>query len=353
MNKKNMDFGQKVSAMLKRFGTWVMNLIHKIPEIFSRNFSAQINYVEKNAELNKEISGAIGQTFKPKVENFPKFEIKLNDITNHANSIPDKLKKYYDENSKFITTPDINTLRSEIYPPEVTKGMPMFNDAKPFVSSEGYIPEKDIIDYWTMEQDDGQNEKESDPNVDKLKKRLTEYFLFGNVTENGLDDSSHYTNELDSKTWDDMCNNILNTKKAIEVGISGMGKALSNASKQMQQRIEKLENQNKEQSSSSDGTNSGGNTSETDDKIKKCGDVAKYLMIISNEYVVGFANTMQEMFFKKSYNLYKDIVTEYKNMKGTFNQQQPTANQNNQQANVNNNADAKTPVSPETPIGGT
>ena len=198
---------------------------------------------------------------------------------------------------------------------------------------DSYVFKKDIIDYWTMEQDDGKAEKESDPNVDKLKKRLLEYFLFGNVAENGLDDSTHYTNELDGPTWDDMCNNILNTKKAIEVGINGMGKALSNASQQMQKRIEQLENEKKNEEAKDTSTSDNkdtGDTSKTDTAIKRCGDVAKYLMIISNEYAVGFANTMQEMFFKKSYNLYKDIVTEYQNMKGTFNQQQPNANQPNQ-----------------------
>ena len=62
----NVDFGKKMSLMLQRFRTWLANMSQKAVEVFGKNFSAQIGYVEKNQELNKEIEGSLndGQPYR-------------------------------------------------------------------------------------------------------------------------------------------------------------------------------------------------------------------------------------------------------------------------------------------------
>ena len=345
-----MDFGKRISMLLKRFITWLSNMKQRVVEVFSRNFNAQTNYVEKNAELNKEIATAIdGKTFNPKVENFPIFKIPLAEIKEQANTITKRLKPYYDNNWSHVQNPDINEIRALIYPDTVLKY------EGPKKVTESFYMKKDVIDYWTMEMEgqesaEGETKEQSkiDPNADDIKKKLEEYFLFGTTTNGGLNDDSHYTNQLTGQIWLDTCQNIIDAKKAIEIGITGLCDALKQGGVDLDKIVEKTQDELTELEKVQDNSKD----KEKENKknyIIRCQNLSKCLVQISNEYAVGFANTMQEMFFKKSYNLYKDIVTEYRNTKDAFNKQQPDQQQNppeatNTEAPVQNAAEGTSEV---------
>lgn len=331
-NGIKLDIGKKLSMLLKRFVTWLANAKQKIAETFTRNFNAQIKYVEKNAELNKEIKEAIASgKFKPKVENFPIFHIPLKEIESHAENVPKRLKIYHDPGWEHTVPPDIDIIRAAIYPDAVIKYDDTNTPKNGLSKNESFAYHKAEIDYWTMEQnEETQENRTSDLNAEKRKKRLQEYFLFGKVSENGegLDADSHYTNELTDNLWEDTCNNILNANKAIELGMKGICDALKSEASTLDKKVTDEENKEKAAQANAD-TNQGNTQATTKNEktgetlLKRCQDMSKALIQVSNEYAVGFANTMQELFFKKCYNLYKDIVTEYKNVKDTFNQQQP------------------------------
>lgn len=345
-NGIKLDIGKKLSMLLKRFVTWLANAKQKIVETFTRNFNAQIKYVEKNAELNKEIKEAIASgKFKPKVENFPIFHIPLKEIESHAENVPKRLKIYHDPGWEHTVPPDIDIIRAAIYPDAVIKYDDTNTPKNGLPKNESFVYHKTDIDYWAMEQNEEiQENQTSDLNAEKRKKRLQEYFLFGKVSENGegLDADSHYTNELTDNLWEDTCNNILNANKAIELGMKGICDALKSEASTLDKKV--TDEENKEKAAQANADANQGNTQATtknektgETLLKRCQDMSKALIQVSNEYAVGFANTMQELFFKKCYNLYKDIVTEYKNVKDTFNQQQPDQ-QTQQQKQVEESA---------------
>lgn len=322
-NNVKLDFGKKVSMLLKRFTTWLSNMKQRVVEIFSKNFNAQINYVEKNAELNKEIATAIdGHAFNPKVENFPMFNIPLEEISNHSKDIPNRLKPYTDNNWRSMLDPDINAIRALIYPDQV---IPYdINKMKDTNYHEQFFSKKKEIDYWAMEQETEQESKADEG----IKNKLFEYFLFGQVAPGGLNDDSHYTNQLTGKIWLDNCQNILNTKKAIEIGITGMCDNLKKESTNLDQLVEKAQAERDKVYHMDDSDEKTKMLDKQDKYIKRLQSMSTSLIKISNEYAVGFANIMQELFFKKCYNLYKDIVTEYKNTKDAYSKQQPDQEQN-------------------------
>jgi hypothetical protein len=341
-NGIKLDISKKITMLLKRFTTWLSNAKQHIVMTFTKNFNAQIKYVENNAELNKEIASSIdGHMFNPKVENFPMFNIPLEEIVNHSKDIPTRLKPYTDNDWKSMLDPDINAIRALIYPDEVVPyDVNKMKDTN--YHGEQFFEKKKEIDYWAMEQETDQEQQETESKEDEsVKNKLFEYFLFGNVTSGGLSDDSHYTNQLTGKIWLDNCQNILNAKKAIEIGITGMCDNLKKESTNLDQLVEKAQADIDKLS----------NTDNPDEKTKKMlGEQERYikrlqsmstsLIKISNEYAVGFANTMQELFFKKCYNLYKDIVTEYKNTKDAYSKQQPDEEQNKPQTDQN---EQKTP----------
>jgi hypothetical protein len=335
-NGNKVDFGKKFSLLMKRFFTWLANAKQKFIELFSRNFSAQINYVKKNEEsgFNEEIKKAIADgSFKPNVENIPMFKIPLKKLTDHAKHIPDRLKIYHDNGWEYTVDPTIEIVRAAIYPDEVIAYDDTTTPKKKQeeVVSNSYIYNKNDIDYWAMEATDTTNGNESNNDKEaeeKRKKQLQEYFLFGEVTPEGLSADSHYTNELTDNVWKDLCGNILNAQEAIKIGITGICDSLKNEAGALNKKIDDLNNkaaENTANQSENNGENSTNDkASEKNDLLlKRCESMSQSLIKVSNEYAVGLANTMQEMFFKKCYNLYKDIVTEYKNVKDTFNQQQP------------------------------
>ena len=276
----------------------------------------------------------------------------MKDIVEYANHMPDKLKLYYDKNNfKNYEEPDIDKLRAVVYPPECSSKEA---STPTQVHQNSYIPTRDIHDYWTMEATEGQAEgKQSDPKAEEYKKKLQSYFLFNKVTDKGLNDPSNYTNELTGDIWKDTCDNIAGCRKALEEGIKAVSKSLEKCTGEIQKAVEATEKEI--QSLESEKENQDADKLSYDkDYLKRCQDMAKNLATIGNEYAVGFANTMQDLFFKKCYNLYKDIVTEYKNTRGAYNQQQPNANTQAQNVNnANNNTAAKPVATPAAQTGAT
>jgi hypothetical protein len=301
--------------------------------VFSKNFSAQIDYVKKNKEsgFNNKIKEALANgSFQPNVENIPMFKIPLSELTEHAKHIPERLKHYHEAGWDHTNAPNINVIRAAIYPDKVIA-------YKETQQTESFLYKRDEIDYWTMEQVDEKNSNDAsnanDQESELRKKKLTEYFLFGEVTPEGLESDSHYTNKLDDKVWDDLCGNILNAEEAIKIGITGICDALKAEAGALDKRMDDLrhklgEDQNNQSTENANTKNDPKNKKDKE-LLERCEQMSQDLIKVSNEYAVGLANTMQDTFFKTCYNLYKDIVTEYKNVEGTFNNQQP--NQNDQQ----------------------
>ena len=321
---------QFLKNLLNKFKGWIQNVIQTVSEKFTKNYQSQINYVAKNKVLNEEIAGALGSTFKPTVQDWPKYHIPLDKITNMKLSTI--IEKY---TTGEFRDKDINPveIKQAFYPEEM----------KTLITESYYVQESE-------ETQNGNNNNGSNENttkeLTKNQKMLKNFFLFGKPAP------SHdecWTNTLDGNLWLDTCDNITNCSKAIGVGIKAISNDFKNTLVELQKSVSNLETSAKEE------IERGREAKQNEDmdqrvvsgkivgnikrRQKRIQDLIKVVTDISNEFGVGFAETMQQAFFVTSYNLYKDIVFEYRKTGGETG---TTTNQSSQPQNANNNTEQPT-----------
>jgi len=285
----------------RKIGNWIQNHFRNLVENFTKNFAAHINYVKKNEKLNEEIKEALGNKFKPNVKNWPLYRVPLAEIEQQK-KIADIIAPYLDDNAekaKGLPEPTPLNIKKQFYP-----------DAVANLIQESYI----------MEADDDDKAK---PKTDS-QKYLWNYFLYGKPNPS---DAETKTDVLTDKVWQDTIDNILNCQKAIDIGVKTMADDLKKAVDEVKQKADAVEwNAGANEKFANDpeyaGTGSANkarsDASNMRAQVEKLHILAATLGSIANEYGIGYANAMQNAFFKTSYSLYKDIITEYKNTKSTF-----------------------------------
>lgn len=288
---KNANTFEKVKQwcanMIRKFITWITGTFQKIAEKFSKNYSAQINYVVKNKALNDEIAG--NRNFNPAIKNWPNYHIPLSKLKemNLAKLVENELKQ---PNDKIATGVEF---KKKFYPQEFAEYI-----------TESYVMEADGAPAVT-----GDDKKKETP----ITKALQNFFLYGKTKPS---EQEMYNNDWNNgAVWKDLCETIENCNKAISIGINDMGEDLKSAMDSLQTIINGL---NKE-------VTEGHQTQDVNDNIKARADKIRELFntvkSISDEYDLNFASTMQHEVFEVSYKLYCDTVKQYKNSNGNLSAQ--------------------------------
>ena len=296
---KNANTFEKVkqwcSNMLRKFVAWIKSTLQKVAEKFSRNYSAQINYVVKNKTLNDEIGN--NGNFRPAIKNWPNYHIPLSKLKemNLTTLIENELKQPTDQ----IATGA--AFKKKFYPQEFAE----------------YITESYVMEAETDQAPStpGNDEKKEAP----ITKALQNFFLYGKTKPTEQD---MYNDTWSSTVWNDLCETIENCNKAISIGINDMSKDLEDASNKLKAEIDKLNTSAADKREEADKIKAErgkeasslirGEARGNEEAAKKYQEMVNTLQSISNEYCLNFANTMQHKVFEVSYKLYCDTVKQYK-----------------------------------------
>ena len=298
-----------VSNMLRKFITWIQTTVQKLAEKFSKNNSAQIDYVNKNTRMNDDIASKIGSgEFKPAVKNWPKYNIDITKIKIDKAKLDAAITECYKKH-----TADAVLIKKAAYPDNVSQ----------------YITE-----YFVTESNETTTNDQNSKNgkqTTELQQHLYNVILYNNPNPS---DADKYANELTPDLWNDTCNNIKNCSKAIEVGVNQISDPLLEVTKRVQGDLDKATERADKAAAQAENT---GNTDNNDStsNVNLYKDIAQILTDIANEYPVGFANKIQEAVFGTSYKLYSDVIKVYKNTNGSYNATQPQP-QPDQTAATNN-----------------
>lgn len=136
-----------IKSLLNRFVAWVQNVLSKMGFSFSKNHRLEVNYVNKNKVINKEIEQAlVSGKFKPEVENWPSYNIQMTKKTNK------KLSEIVDawlriEDAQHSGVPTTEQIKKEFYPKQIASLLMTKKTSSPTspVKTESYLfPEKEL-----------------------------------------------------------------------------------------------------------------------------------------------------------------------------------------------------------------
>jgi gas vesicle protein len=283
--------------------------------------------------MNAQIKTDLGNgSFKPKVEDWPKYNIPIKEIG--QKKLSEVIKPWLDGTAKEPLT--ALSMKTAFYPEPVAAVItesyvlesgqaPQIQapQAQPANVGKGSLAAKNVkANANALLQSKIDAPKKFEPDSENGKK-LQNFFLFGKPDAS----NANYSNELTPELWEDTINNIVNCDKAITVGIKEITADIKSTSDELKQKLNAL-NENIETQ-----MQAAGNDREATDrivpqqnKVTVIEDLIKIVTEISNEYGIGFASSMQNAFFVTSYKLYSDIIKKYKDASGSFEQQQPNAN---------------------------
>ena len=292
-----------LSKILRQFITWLGKIGQSIRDKFSKNYASQIKYVGGNQRLNQEIEKAIGDgSFKPTITNWPLYKVPIDEIVQNQKKIMDIIQPYIDKKTPVDQVK--LQIKKDYYPDKVSA-----------VITESFVMEEEAP-----------KQEEQKKGISENAKKLQNYFLYGTPTP-----TQTTTDQLSPGLWKDLVDNILNCDKAIDLGVRRIVDDLQKAGQALQKDVDNLKYDAQQDRETASNTEQGAGAGLMDERAVNKEDAARTLQgyvdlitkEISNEYFINFANTMQQEFFVKSYNLYKDMVNAYKNTKGLFEQQQP------------------------------
>lgn len=316
---KNANTFEKIkqwcSIMVRKFKTWIKNVFQKISEKFSKQYSAQINYVTSNDALNKEIES--NENFKPAIKNWPAYKIPLTQIKDMRiyKLVEEELQKVANNPNTIVTGVEF---KKKFYPQALSN-----------LVTESYVME---AENETSQQTSDGNKQEDSP----FKTALKNFFLYSNPNPS---DQEKYNQTWTSEVWKDLYETLENCNKAISIGINEMKDDLDKSIDAIQKKIEGLKD-------TENGQNQAGSTNLADGakaRADKLQELLKTVQSISNEYCLNFAETMQKNVFETSYRLYCDTVKQYKNSNGNLNPQMQNQTQTQAQATATD-ANAATPA---------
>jgi hypothetical protein len=132
-----------IKRLLHKFTTWVHSILSKMGFSFSKNHKLEVERVYKNKVINKEIEQALSNgSFKPNVENWPNYKLKLVQKTNRrlTDIVEDWLRV---EDKEHVGVPTVQEIKNEFYPKDFVK---LINDKKSEKTvTESYLfPEREL-----------------------------------------------------------------------------------------------------------------------------------------------------------------------------------------------------------------
>jgi hypothetical protein len=301
----------KLTSTMRQFVRWITNKLAQIPALFEKINGAKANYVAKHAQLNQEIANAIQQgTFRPQLNNFPRYKIPLKDIVSKV----DGAKNALDEYLRNPDTPlNVEKIKSEIYPGNTDTALAIarMNDPK------------------------------------KEAEAIRNYALFSNITPDPKITS--WTGAMTPETWKDMYDDLSNSARLVQDATKAMVKSLDAGMKTLESIRKKEEaeaNKPKPTQEAEQPQQQGTNAEQ----------LFKLFQQIAQTYQINVINAITNTFFNTYYYAYRDIVAAYQSQSKTQSNLTEKADAAAQAAtNATNNgqpaAAAQTPA-PATQTGG-
>ena len=298
-----------VRMVIRKFIDWVSKTFGNITGKFNDQHSSEIKWVTSHDQLNTEIGNALGQNgFKITLNNYKPYNLQIEMIKNF------KLKEVVDKALKGDKDTNGNVIGTSAL--DITRAM-MNNSLK------------------------NANEVLPSGNVDDYKTPIINYFLYGRADEPAV-----VTKDLDKGAWDDIVKNLKDITKAFQEATKTMGEDLKAAAKAIDSAAGNAEGTTKVNVESfnqidlnstlfqemdppiggndgNDGNDTTGSSDQAtgDNKSKEQnGDDAKAraqalsqsISQISSNIYLGLINAMNNVFYKNSYKIYRDVVTAYK-----------------------------------------
>ena len=255
----------RLTTMLRQFAEWITKKLGNIPALFEKINGAKITYVAKHNDLNQKISQALAEgTFKPTLQNFPRYSIPLQQITSKADAIYKELDEYVRDPKKEVNAAEI---KAKIYPG---------NDATARAIANLNDPKKEA--------------------------EAIQNFVLFSVQPNQA--PTFVNGVMSHNMWDDMCNDIMNAKRLIDTTVKPMVNALTSSMKTIE-KIQKKEEADAQKQQQGDNTN---NQQPQQNKAQSLFDVFRNIVSI---YQINVINAFTNAFFNTYYRAYKDIVTNF------------------------------------------
>jgi hypothetical protein len=353
-----------LKQMVNKFVGWVTDTIAKVPQKFVDVHKAELDWVEKHDDLNREIAGALGKSFNPHVENWPLYKVPFKALTDNDKSLGNIIKQV-DEgripaNVKSIKEAFYNQYAGENGQPglDVTGALNahgasdnkdrnvngeinvitnyiLYGDSHPKATTTNTVTGDNFNDLVSnikgaqqvMKGFAEKEEKDLRATTETMKKRLNasrstsswaeEFFVidddeipvYGNPYMEAVEGEKPAGGGNNSGTGNDA---------------SGGGDSTSSQQTPPEQKKDgqqSTENQKPDQNQDENKKKQIEDTSQLEAMFTACQD-------ISRAWGVAGLNAINQTFYRTSYNLYRDMVNAYKQTKGEF---QDQANTNNNQ----------------------
>jgi hypothetical protein len=323
--------------MVHKFSGWVTDGLAKVPQKFVDAHKAELDWVSKHSDLNNKIAASIGHDFNPHVENWPLYNIPINDIKAAAGKIPEIVTELKNSND------EVNIISVK----------------KRFYSKIGANSGLSNIEV------NGHEGSKENKNMTAEEKAVTNWILYSNVNP-----TNTTTNQLTSDNWTDLIKNISESPKAIKEAIDAISNGFKKAAEDIDKEIKTINdakpvqdyaydgdiseydyyaeaNNNQtppaEKSDNAQGQNScNASQPDGDAKVKKLTTIFNGLTDLSKVFGSSVAKVLNENFYRTCYNLYRDMVTAYQQSNGKF---------TDQQAETNNTTEANNAETPKTEAG--
>lgn len=270
------NLGTKIKDVFQKFIQWVRNTMSKFFENFNKNHQKELEWINKNDALNKEIGEAIAAgTFNPVVSNWPEYKVPEQAMTQIK--IADNVKKKIEE---------IKQNKNEEYSTVSIIGLP------DNITTE---IEKAIAG--------GVDESKKNAQINEM---LSNYMLYGQTTKPQTTQSK----QMNQPMWDDLVKNLKESPKAIEEVNKANVENLTAAGDAITQAYNQL--------------SSTQNQDEANTKRAEIDRLSQAVQTANSIWTSKTLNTLAKDFYSQNYTLYRSIVNGYQQQKnsGVLNQQQ-------------------------------
>ena len=279
------NLGTKIKDIFQKFIQWVRNTMAKFFENFNKNHQKELEWINKNDALNKEIGEAIAaKKFNPVVNNWPEYKVPAQAMTQIK--IADNVRKKIEE---------IKQNKNEEYSTISIIGLP---------------------DNITTEIENATKGADESKKNTQINEMLSNYMLYGQTAK----PQTTQNKQMDQPMWNDLVDNLKNAPKAIEDVNKANVENLTAAGDAITQAYNQL--------------SSTQNQDETNTKRAEIDRLSQAVQTANSIWTSKTLNTLAKDFYSQNYTLYRSIINGYQQQKNSGALNQSNTNNGEQGKNV-------------------
>ena len=279
------NLGTKIKDVFQKFIQWVRNTMSKFFENFNKNHQKELEWINKNDALNKEIGEAIAAgKFNPVVSNWPEYKVPEQSMTQIK--IADNVKKKIEE---------IKQNKNEEYSTVSIIGLP------------------DNITTEIENATKGADESKKNAQINEM---LSNYMLYGQTAK----PQTAQNKQMNQPMWNDLVENLKQAPKAIEEVNKANVENLTAAGDAITQAYNQL--------------SSTQNQDEANTKRAEIDRLSQAVQTANSIWTSKTLNTLAKDFYSQNYTLYRSIINGYQQQKNSGALNQSNTNNGEQGNNV-------------------